>query len=86
MGFNHQIHTENLHFWQHILFREYQHHVCDSAASPLIIRFISMSRNNAEFLGYIQSVYFNGLLPTQQLDAIGVAYPDDITQVVSSVS
>ena len=45
-----------------------------------------MSRNNAEFLGYIQSIYFNGLLTKQQLDDIGVAYPDDVTQVISSVS
>jgi len=36
--------------------------------------------NNAEFLGYIQSVYFNGSLTTQQLNDIGLAYPDDITQ------
>ena len=52
----------------------------------LIIPFISMSRNNAEFLGYIQSIYFNGSLTKQQLDDIGVAYPDDVTQVISSVS
>ena len=45
-----------------------------------------MSRNNAEFLAYIQSVYFKGSLTTQQLTAIGMAYPDDITQVVFSVS
>ena len=45
---------------------------------------LSLSRNNAEFLGYIQSIYFNGSLTTQQLNDIGLAYPDDITQVVSS--
>jgi len=36
--------------------------------------------NNAEFLGYIQSIYYYGLLTTQQLNDIGLAYPDDITQ------
>ncbi|KAF8815491.1 carotenoid ester lipase precursor [Phlegmacium glaucopus] len=36
--------------------------------------------NNAEFLDYIQSNYFNGLLTTEQLTEIGLAYPDDVTQ------
>jgi hypothetical protein len=45
---------------------------------------LPLSRNNAEFLGYIQNIYYYGLLTTQQLDDIGLAYPDDITQVLSS--
>jgi len=36
--------------------------------------------NNAEFLAYIQSNYFYGLLPTEQLNEVGLAYPDDIKE------
>ena len=56
-----------------------QHHL-------LVVMFIFMSRNNAEFLAYIQSNYFNGSLTTQQLTDIGLAYPDNITKVISSAS
>ncbi|KAF8800976.1 carotenoid ester lipase precursor [Phlegmacium glaucopus] len=36
--------------------------------------------NNAEFLDYVQSNYFNGSLTAEQLTEIGLAYPDDVTQ------
>ncbi|KDR82068.1 hypothetical protein GALMADRAFT_135442 [Galerina marginata CBS 339.88] len=36
--------------------------------------------NNAQFLAYMQSNYFEGIASSSQLAAIGVAYPDDITQ------
>ena len=84
MGLNHQ-YIQRIDVWQDILFHEYQHHVRASGATLLDVALTLLSRNNAEFLAYIQSIYFNGSLTTQQLTDIGLAYPDNITQVVSSV-
>jgi len=40
----------------------------------------NLNSDNAEFLEYIKSNYYNGLLTTEQLTEIGLAYPDDITK------
>jgi len=53
--------------------------VCDDEGTLFSFAATNVT-NNTEFLEFINSSYFKGLLTTEQLTDIGLAYPDDITK------